>query len=58
MLSVDCEMVLCEDKTESLVQVCVVNRNLEVEVAGTTVYILALLVSSSIVTEISIILSG
>ncbi|KAI3897123.1 hypothetical protein MKX03_025985 [Papaver bracteatum] len=29
MLSVDCEMVLCEDKTESLVQVCVVNRNLE-----------------------------
>ncbi|KAI3915505.1 hypothetical protein MKW92_044724 [Papaver armeniacum] len=31
MLSVDCEMVLCEDKTESLVQVCVVNRNLEVK---------------------------
>ncbi|KAI3903780.1 hypothetical protein MKX01_016799 [Papaver californicum] len=31
MLSVDCEMVLCEDKTEGLVQVCVVNRNLEVK---------------------------
>ncbi|RZC54882.1 hypothetical protein C5167_013733 [Papaver somniferum] len=31
MLSVDCEMVLCEDKTESLVQVCIVNRNLEVK---------------------------
>ena len=30
MLAVDCEMVLCEDGTEALVRVCVVDRNLEV----------------------------
>lgn len=30
MVSVDCEMVLCEDGTEALVRVCVVDRNLEV----------------------------
>ncbi|KAL8124958.1 small RNA degrading nuclease 1-like isoform X2 [Apium graveolens] len=31
MISVDCEMVLCEDGTEALVRVCVVDRNLEVK---------------------------
>jgi RNA exonuclease 1 len=30
MLAVDCEMVLCEDGTEALVRVCVVDRNLQV----------------------------
>lgn len=30
MLAVDCEMVLCEDGTEGLVRVCVVDRNLQV----------------------------
>ena len=30
MVAVDCEMVLCEDGTESLVRVCVVDRNLQV----------------------------
>ncbi|KAL6224861.1 hypothetical protein ACLB2K_003716 [Fragaria x ananassa] len=31
MLAVDCEMVLCEDGTEALVRVCVVDQNLEVK---------------------------
>ncbi|RVX23261.1 Small RNA degrading nuclease 3 [Vitis vinifera] len=31
MLAVDCEMVLCEDGTEGLVRVCVVDRNLQVK---------------------------
>ncbi|XP_059632896.1 small RNA degrading nuclease 1-like isoform X2 [Cornus florida] len=31
MLAVDCEMVLCEDATEALVRVCVVDRNLQVK---------------------------
>lgn len=31
LVSVDCEMVLCEDGTEALVRVCVVDRNLEVK---------------------------
>ncbi|XP_058725360.1 small RNA degrading nuclease 1-like [Vicia villosa] len=31
MLAVDCEMVLCEDGTEALVKVCVVDHNLEVK---------------------------
>lgn len=30
MLAIDCEMVLCEDGTEALVRVCVVDRNLQV----------------------------
>lgn len=30
MVSVDCEMVLCEDGSEGLVRVCVVDRNLQV----------------------------
>ena len=30
MVAVDCEMVLCEDGTEALVKVCVVDHNLEV----------------------------
>jgi len=30
MLAVDCEMVLCEDGTEAVVKVCVVDHNLEV----------------------------
>lgn len=30
MLAVDCEMVLCEDGTEALVRVSVVDRNLQV----------------------------
>ena len=30
MVAVDCEMVLCEDGTEAVVKVCVVDRNLEV----------------------------
>lgn len=30
MIAVDCEMVLCEDGTEALVRVCVVDRKLEV----------------------------
>lgn len=30
MYAVDCEMVLCEDGSEGLVRVCVVDRNLEV----------------------------
>ncbi|RYR28809.1 hypothetical protein Ahy_B01g053000 isoform D [Arachis hypogaea] len=31
MFAVDCEMVLCEDGTEALVKVCVVDHNLEVK---------------------------
>jgi RNA exonuclease 1 len=31
MIAVDCEMVLCEDGTEAVVKVCVVDRNLEVK---------------------------
>ncbi|XP_061339974.1 small RNA degrading nuclease 3-like [Gastrolobium bilobum] len=31
MVAVDCEMVLCEDGTEALVKVCVVDHNLEVK---------------------------
>ncbi|TKY55676.1 Small RNA degrading nuclease 3 [Spatholobus suberectus] len=31
MIAVDCEMVLCEDGTEALVKVCVVDHNLEVK---------------------------
>lgn len=31
MIAVDCEMVLCEDGTEAIVRVCVVNRKLEVK---------------------------
>lgn len=30
MISIDCEMVLCEDGTEAVVKVCVVDQNLEV----------------------------
>lgn len=30
MVAVDCEMVLCEDGTEALVEVCVVDHNLKV----------------------------
>ena len=30
LISVDCEMVLCEDGTDALVRVCVVDENLEV----------------------------
>lgn len=30
MLAVDCEMVLCEDGTDAVVKVCVVDHNLEV----------------------------
>ncbi|OMO94614.1 hypothetical protein COLO4_16245 [Corchorus olitorius] len=32
MLAVDCEMVLCEDGTEALVKVCVVDRDLQVKI--------------------------
>ncbi|KAI3978588.1 hypothetical protein MKX01_015763 [Papaver californicum] len=31
MVAIDCEMVLCEDGTEAVVQVCVVDQNLEVK---------------------------
>nr|XP_029121763.1 small RNA degrading nuclease 3 isoform X2 [Elaeis guineensis] len=31
MLSIDCEMVLCEDGTEAVVKVCAVDHNLEVK---------------------------
>lgn len=31
MVSVDCEMVLCEDGTDALVRVCVVDRDLQVK---------------------------
>ncbi|KAB1214780.1 Small RNA degrading nuclease 3 [Morella rubra] len=31
MLAVDCEMVLCEDGTEALVRVCIVDRDLQVK---------------------------
>lgn len=30
MYAVDCEMVLCEDGSEGLVRLCVVDRNLKV----------------------------
>ena len=30
MLAIDCEMVLCDDGTEAVVRVCVVDNNLEV----------------------------
>lgn len=30
MLAVDCEMVLCEDGTEALVRVCIVDHDLQV----------------------------
>ncbi|XP_022741598.1 small RNA degrading nuclease 1-like [Durio zibethinus] len=32
MVAVDCEMVLCEDGTEALVRVCVVDRDLQVKI--------------------------
>ncbi|XP_010270848.1 PREDICTED: small RNA degrading nuclease 1-like isoform X2 [Nelumbo nucifera] len=32
MFAVDCEMVLCEDNTEAVVQVCVVDHNLKVKI--------------------------
>ncbi|KAJ0982788.1 hypothetical protein J5N97_011043 [Dioscorea zingiberensis] len=31
MIAIDCEMVLCEDDTEAVVKVCVVDHNLEVK---------------------------
>jgi RNA exonuclease 1 len=31
LVAIDCEMVLCEDGTEALVRVCVVDRNLQVK---------------------------
>lgn len=31
MISIDCEMVLCQDGTESVVKVCAVDQNLEVQ---------------------------
>ncbi|KAF1861478.1 hypothetical protein Lal_00025814 [Lupinus albus] len=31
MVAIDCEMVSCEDGTEALVEVCIVDRNLEVD---------------------------
>ncbi|PIA27135.1 hypothetical protein AQUCO_08300076v1 [Aquilegia coerulea] len=31
MVAIDCEMVLCEDNTEAVVQVCVVDKNMEVK---------------------------
>ncbi|CAA0840993.1 Small RNA degrading nuclease 3 [Striga hermonthica] len=31
LISIDCEMVLCEDGTEALVKVCAVDRNLQVK---------------------------
>ncbi|KAL6961446.1 hypothetical protein U1Q18_039215 [Sarracenia purpurea var. burkii] len=31
LIAIDCEMVLCEDGTEALVSVCVVDRNLQVK---------------------------
>ncbi|XP_002524917.2 small RNA degrading nuclease 3 isoform X2 [Ricinus communis] len=31
IIAIDCEMVLCEDGTEALVRVCVVDRNLQVK---------------------------
>lgn len=34
MVAVDCEMVLCEDGTEALVKVCVVDCNLQVLVGN------------------------
>lgn len=30
MISIDCEMVLCEDGTEAVVKICAVDENLEV----------------------------
>ena len=30
LIAIDCEMVLCEDGTEALVTICVVDRNLKV----------------------------
>ena len=30
MIAIDCEMVLCEDGTEAVVSVCVVDRDLKV----------------------------
>lgn len=30
MYAIDCEMVLCEDGTENLVRVCMVDRDLQV----------------------------
>jgi hypothetical protein len=30
MLAIDCEMVLCQDGTEAVVQVCVVDNNMKV----------------------------
>jgi len=32
MLAVDCEMVLCEDGTEAVVKVCVVDSKLQVQI--------------------------
>lgn len=39
MVAVDCEMVLCEDGTEAVVKVCVVDRNLEVQYACSSFYL-------------------
>lgn len=42
MVAVDCEMVLCEDGTEALVKVCVVDHNLEVIYAHSSCYLVIL----------------
>lgn len=42
MVAIDCEMVLCEDGTEALVKVCVVDHNLEVIYAGSSLYLVTL----------------
>lgn len=32
LIAIDCEMVLCEDGTEALARVCIVDRNLQVRI--------------------------
>ena len=39
MVAVDCEMVRCEDGSEALVKVCVVDHNLEVSYAYPPYYL-------------------
>jgi hypothetical protein len=46
MVAVDCEMVRCEDGTEALVKVCVVDQNLEVIIYACFSFYLVTLISS------------
>ena len=51
MLAIDCEMVLCDDGTEAVVRVCVVDNNLEVVRLFSGAWIIRILPFHSIVLQ-------